>query len=435
MRLVRTCLAAANYTVSHLTYQGTTIRLPIGYFDLPAAFLTQGTPFEPYAQVFAGAWDSIRTLISRLRARSVGVLIDLHALPGGANAQEHSGTNTGSADLWGSGHNRHLGVQCCKFIANEARSGLDITGIQIINEAEWDSPGMYEWYDECISVVSSVDPSIPVIISDGWNLGRAVDWTLGKNAAYPHHPTCPVIIDTHYYWAFSDEDKQKSPQQIISEVPSKLSELNGKEGSVHDRGAVQVIVGEYSCVLTEDSWGKCGDESRQDLVKKFGEAQSQTWQRRAGGSFFWTWKMDWMPGGEWGFKAQSDPENRALSRPSHSLIPHHDVHGLLEKANHCRGERKSAAVGQHCSYWDHTAPGTNFEHWRYENGWNVGYDDARAFFEGRGAQGVAPGNKIGNLEMWVLKRIRENGARGGFIWEFEQGLRKGVQDFQDVVGI
>ena len=168
MRLVRTCLAAANYTVSHLTYQGTTIRLPIGYFDLPAAFLTQGTPFEPYAQVFAGAWDSIRTLISRLPARSVGVLIDLHALPGGANAQEHSGTNTGSADLWGSGHNRHLGVQCCKFIANEARSGLDITGIQIINEAEWDSPGMYEWYDECISVVSSVDPSIPVIISDGW---------------------------------------------------------------------------------------------------------------------------------------------------------------------------------------------------------------------------------------------------------------------------
>jgi hypothetical protein len=39
------------------------------------------------------------------------------------------------------------------------------------------------------------------------------------------------------------------------------------------------------------------------------------------------------------------------------------------------------------------------------------------------------------LELWVLKRIRECGFRGKYVWEFEQGLRRGVQDFNAVVGI
>lgn len=75
------------------------------------------------------------------------------------------------------------------------------------------------------------------------------------------------------------------------------------------------------------------------------------------------------------------------------------------------------------------------EHWRYENGWKLGYYDALAFFEGRGRQGVAGGNRIGNIEIWVLKRIRESGFRGDFVWEFEQGLRRGIHDFYSVVGL
>ena len=75
------------------------------------------------------------------------------------------------------------------------------------------------------------------------------------------------------------------------------------------------------------------------------------------------------------------------------------------------------------------------EHWRYESGWKVGYADALAFFEGRGRQGVVGGNRIGNLEIWVLKRIRESGFRGDFVWEFEQGLRRGIHDFYSVVGL
>ena len=407
----------------------TTIRLPIGYYDLPGFEFTQETPFEPYAQVYCGAWSSIRSLISRLREHSIGVILDLHALPGGANAQEHSGTNSGRAEFWDSESNRALGIRCAQFLAHEARSGLDIAGIQLVNEAEWESHRMYEWYDEAVAAVSAIDPSIPVIISDGWNLDKAVEYSLRTNSVYVEHPRTPVVIDTHFYWAFTDADKQKSPQQIIQEVGTKLGQLDGKEGSVIDRGAVQTIVGEYSCVLTEDSWAKSNGVPKEELVKQFGEAQSRRYQQRAGGSYFWTWKMDWMPGGEWGFKAQTDAKN--IVPPQHAFLASDEKVRCLDRARGEQGQRKQQALEQHVNYWKQVDPNGTYEHEKYGYGWHVGYSDAMAFFGGCGTHG----DKIGMLELWVLKRIKESGYRGGFTWLFEQGLRKGVSDFYGAVGI
>jgi aryl-phospho-beta-D-glucosidase BglC (GH1 family) len=413
---------------------GTAIRLPIGYFDLSKPELLEGTPFEPYAQLYVAAWSSIRTLISRLRAHSIATLIDLHALPGGANTGDHSGTNTGVAHFFVEDSNRDLGVRCCQYIAQEIRGGLDgVAGLQIINEADWESNRMYDWYDDCINAISTIDASIPVVISDAWNLRQSIEYSLKKNIVYASQPTTPVIIDTHYYWAYTDADKAKSPQQIVSDVSTKLSELDGKEGSVIDRGAVQAIVGEYSCALDESSWSKGGSTPKNDLVKQFGQAQSRRWQLRAGGAYFWTWKMDWLPGGEWGFVEQSN--NKAVTTHPAYTIPESSVYSLLERANNRRDERMYSAVNQHVSYWDHLTPNQPCEHWRFENGWKVGYQDAYIFFAGRGTQAVTPGAKIGSLELWVLKRIRECGFRGNFVWEFEQGVRRGIKDFESVVGI
>ncbi|CAN9386482.1 unnamed protein product [Alternaria alternata] len=362
----------------------TTVRLPIGYYDLPGAVFTQGTPFEPYAEIYTGAWDSIRTLIQRVR--------------------------------------------CCQFIAEDTKAGAEIAGLQLVNEAEWESERMYEWYDECIAAVSAIDPGIPIIISDGWNLGKAVDWSLQKNSIYSH-PQCPVVVDTHYYWAFTDQDKAKTPQQIIGEAGTKLEQLDGKEGSVHDRGAVQVIVGEYSCVMTEDSWAKGGGVPKEELVRQFGQAQSRRYQEKAGGSFFWTWKMDWMPGGEWGFKAKT--EDGSIVPPQYTKTTADDRLRMTEKARHEKDGRMHEAIQQHVSYWRGVDPNGHYEHEKYEYGWQVGYQDALGFFEGRGTQG----DKIGMFEIWILKRIRESGYRGGFTWLFEQGLRKGAQDCYSAVGV
>lgn len=287
-KLIVSCFISSTNIKTHLT-TGNSIRLPIGYFTLGPAYC-HDTPFASASAVYQSAWPAVKNLVSRCYSRGIGVLVDLHALPGGANGGDHSGTNSGKAEFWKKKSNQELATRCLLFIAKEARSMDGVIGIQLCNEAEWDAHGMYGWYDNVISQMSGVDNTMPIYISDAWNLGQAVKYCNGKNSL-GSGKTNPIVIDTHLYWAFSDDDKRKTPQQITQEVHGKLAELDGHDGNVVDHGAAQVVIGEYSCVLTEDSWGKAGGHEKPQLVHGFGQAQSQRYQSRTGGSFFWTYRM------------------------------------------------------------------------------------------------------------------------------------------------
>ncbi|KAK5725998.1 Glucan 1,3-beta-glucosidase 3 [Elasticomyces elasticus] len=409
----------------------TTIRLPIGYFTLGPPYCEK-TPFRKVADVYQNAWHAVQQLVQRCHQRGIGVLIDLHGLPGGANAQEHSGTNSNKAELWSSSRDKDLATRCLLFIAQQARNMEGVAGLQIINEAEHgaDAKGMYEWYDHVISEVQKIDDGLPIYISDAWVLDKAASWSQGHNSIKGR---CnPVVVDTHCYWCFGDDDKRKSPQEITHEASNQLSKLDGKDGSVVDHGAAQAIVGEYSCVLGEESWAK-GGGNKDDLVRQFGNAQSQRYQQRAGGSFFWTYRMDWMPGGEWGFKQMTD--SRAIIPPVSLTLSSGDVHQRIQGAQSQQQQSKQNAVGAHAHYWDTNHPG-QYEHWRFEQGWDVGFHDAMTFLGMRGQAGQNNGgDKIGMLDLWVLKRLRESGQGGKFMWEFEQGLRQGVKDFYSAAGV
>jgi hypothetical protein len=99
----------------------------------------------------------------------------------------------------------------------------------------------------------------------------------------------------------------------------------------------------------------------------------------------------------------------------------------------------SKATDQHRAYHDHFAPHALTDFSLYENGWKLGYQDAYVFFGGKANdkanEAIEPGNRLGNVELWVLKRIRESGFKGDLLWEFEQGMRRGIHDFNAVVGI
>ncbi len=130
-----------------------------------------------------------------------------------------------------------------------------------------------------------------------------------------------------------------------------------------------MFIGEYSCTLSGQTWSRVSAEDRAPLTKKFGGTQSQRWQQESCGSAFWTFKMDWMPGGDWGFKAQV--ENGNLMAPPNLLLPAVKVRersGLAE--DKCEGLMQ-AAVQSHQSYWDRAKPGGRFEHWRYAEGVSV----------------------------------------------------------------
>ncbi|PNS16146.1 hypothetical protein CAC42_4547 [Sphaceloma murrayae] len=409
----------------------TSVRLPIGYWTLGPGFC-RGTAFQDVASVYGGAWDAVKGLVRRCGERGIGVLVDLHGLPGGANGNDHSGTDGGKAEFWGKRENVDSGLRCVGFVVEELKGFENLVGVQIINEAEWAAKGMWEYYDRAREVVGKIDEGLPVYVSDAWDLGRASNEVGRRNAVGSRGP--PVVLDTHLYWCFSDEDKRKTARQIAGEAQGKLGELDGTSGSVVDKGACQAIVGEYSCVLTEDTWQKSGHEgSKDDLAREFGQAQSRRYQEKAGGSFFWTYKMDWMDGGEWGFKEQT--KKGSITAPANLRLGAQDLEQRTARARGERDQKCGDSYGGHCHYWDTNYPG-QYEHQRFEAGWRVGFEDAAGMFEMRRNVGRgSTSDKIGMLDLWVLKRIRESGQGGKFVWEYEQGLRQGIRDFYGLAGV
>lgn len=182
--------------------------------------------------------------------------------------------------------------------------------------------------------------------------------------------------------------------------------MDGKEGRVLEDGAVQAIVGEYSCVLADQSWELGGSIPKATLAQQFGNVQSQRYQQRAGGSYMWTYRMDWMPGGEWGFKQMT--EQLAIFPPPTMTLTIPEIQAKIATAQAQMNLMKGNAFGQHCQYWDSHFPG-HYEHWRFELGYRIGYSDAMSFFGMRSRYHQQGADKIGMLELWVLKRIRESG--------------------------
>jgi len=415
----------------------TSLRVPIGYFTLGGNF-SKGTPFENVKDVYVNAWAAVRDLIARARSWGIGILLDLHAVPGGANTDEHSGSTSGKAELWGKKKNLDLAKKALVFVAQEIQQGIDgVVGIQVCNEAIWDARGMYEWYEDVIGAIGAVDQSIPVYISDGWDLNRALNWCNGRKV-FGNSVKNPVVVDTHRYFTFDEKDRNQAPGEIIARVPGELGELQGKEGNICDKGEAQVIVGEWSCVLDGRTWGRVRPEEKDGLVKEFGQTQTQKWQDKAGGHYFWTYKMEWMDGGEWGFAEQTKKNN--ISPPKYLKLSSEDIKTRAHSSQARRQELGSSARGAHEGYWNQTSPGVTFQHELYSEGWEIGFSDAYSFFtmrseNGLGNKATEGGDKIGCLEIWVKKRLLESGHRGGFVWEWEQGFRRGVSDLYQCVGI
>lgn len=413
----------------------TSIRLPLGYYTLGPTY-TGGTPFagQP-SQIYDNAWSAVLNLCNRLNSRGIGTLLDLHALPGGANGDAHSGTSSGKADLWGNRANLDLAKQCLIYMVNEVANGRvqGCLGIQLCNEAIYGASGMYEWYTDVINSIAQVETSVPLYISDAWDLNTALGWSININK--PTSGNNPIVVDTHRYYTFSAADKARSPQQIISSIPNELNEIQSYSGSVIDKGAAEAFIGEWSCVLDGDTWAKAQGANRDDVVRQFGNIESQIWNQKSGGACFWTAKMDWMDGGEWGFFEMT--KKGAAIPPQNLTLGADDVRGRIGRARDQRTDKRSQSSAQHSDYWDHQSPGQQFEHWRFENGWDVAFEDVLIFFGMRVDGGLAGGggDKIGMLEIWIRKRLAESGQGGGFVWEWEQGFRRGVGDAYALLGI
>jgi glucan 1,3-beta-glucosidase len=406
----------------------TAVRVPIGYWMVGGGQFCDHTHFEDVHKVYEHAWDIFKDVVLRKAAEhEIGVLVDLHGLPGGANGADHSGTTVGEPKLWGSSRCQVQSYHVLHFLATELAQFDNVVALQILNEAPYESHNedvQKTFYLKAINQIRSVNTEIPLVISDGWDLNRWVDIVKelehhlsterGENASLG------IIIDTHIYRCFSDDDKNKAPIDIIKNIEEALP---------NTESTVDIMVGEFSCVLDGQSWNKHNEGahgSREELVKQYGQRECAHFAQRACGFYFWTYKFKWGGGGEWGFREML--EKGALSSvygPSQQRFPQarEPTDNYYDEALAYRCQQ---AIDNHANYWQAQDPNRDWEHWRFEAGFRQAWADARAFDKWNHSE-------LGRRAAWKrareLEHIRERGAGHDIIWVWRQGFDQGLQAF------
>ncbi|RAL00955.1 uncharacterized protein BO80DRAFT_493826 [Aspergillus ibericus CBS 121593] len=131
---------------------------------------------------------------------------------------------------------------------------------------------------------------------------------------------------------------------------------------------------------------------------------------------------------------KTDFLNGTVQVPSCLTMPQAEVREKTQQAKANQSQFLEKALSQISSSW------SSHKRQSFAHGWDLGYNDALQFF-GAAVQGVLPprdgADKISALELWIRQRKRdidpEQLDEDPTAWE--EGLRKGIDDLSDFVGI
>lgn len=386
------------------------VRIPIGYWEVDGGSFTKGTNFSSVAEVYSNAWDIYKGYIEKAAQYDIGVLIDLHGLPNGANESDHSGEKLKKAGFWESSTSINLAVKACEFIAHQVTKFENVVGLQIVNEAEFSNDAKHQkrYYTAAISAIRNVNRRIPVVISDGWWPNQWCEWLDKEEKAA--NGSLGVVIDSHVYRCFSDSDKAKSPEQLTADLNGDvLTNLSCQK---------DFICGEYSCVMDGKSF-ECGCDDRNKAVKAYGNELCRVLNVRASaGTYFWTYKFQWGDGGEWGFKPMLESGCIKAPPQSVSLPSKKDFEKVL-----------SSKFDAHADYWDKQNSKEKYEHDRFKDGFITAWSDSLEFAKFNASM-------IGRVVAWKEARKNEHVKAKGeskHVWEWETGFQAGIDEFKHMV--
>ncbi|KAG7531295.1 hypothetical protein FFLO_04473 [Filobasidium floriforme] len=360
-----------------------TVRLPIGYYHLsnpnacPACL--KKTDFEPFAQIYEGAWPRIEKAIQDAGRWGLGILIDLHGVAGNQNDDAHSGTSSGKTQLWDSKKNLESTSLALRFLTQYLARIPHVVGLQLMNEPK-NNQTLGGWYESTI---------------------RDLQF---------------VVVDHHLYRCFTAEDRGLSGDQHAQVLSQQFRHTFESWSKNAGRS---LIVGEFSAALDPHSFPQgCNDTEKDRQRREFLRAQLNLYEEFCAGWYFWTLKKGngWDAG--WSAKDASTAE----------ILPGW-VGGKVKRQNAGHGDRQPRlqhAFDSHAGYWS-TQPGPK-EHDRFWEGINRGWDDAVMFMDHRfGPQRAT--SVIGFDGPWIRRRTTEHLQRRGqgpCVWEFEHGWRQGV---------
>ncbi|GMF08216.1 unnamed protein product [Ambrosiozyma monospora] len=83
----------------------------------------------------------------------------------------------------------------------------------------------------------------------------------------------------------------------------------------------------------------------------------------------------------------------------------------------------NSCYNNHVSYWNSKSSSTNYEHWRYKDGFQCAWSDETTFMKFNNS-------RIGRVNAWMCAREVEHINKKGnsdFIWEWEAGFNEALK--------
>lgn len=290
------------------------VRCPIGYWSI-----IEQAPYN------YGAIEYLDKLVGWARIAGIHVLIDLHGASVSQNGFDNSGHYGGVE--WGSAESYEDTLAAITKLAQRYKGDTDVvSAIELLNEPLSNAADSYFQLDELDQfyrdgwgdVHNDASSDYTVVIQDAFQgVGYWSGWGNDLQS---------VMVDTHIYYVFDDEQLEQSSSDRISSVCANkqtlaesnkwaivgewssamtdcAAELNGRYKGSRTAGTYDgsACVGVCSCDGL--SSGSVDDltSDQKSAIRQFNEAQIEAYEGRTGW-IYWTWKTEGAP--EWDMQAQ-----------------------------------------------------------------------------------------------------------------------------------
>ncbi|KAF5480817.1 hypothetical protein F2P56_001530 [Juglans regia] len=254
------------------------VRIPVGWW-----IAQDPTPPKPFV---GGSLEALDNAFTWAQKYGMKVIVDLHAVQGSQNGNDHSGTRDGYQE-WGDSNIQDT-VAVIDFLAKRYANNPSLGAIELINEPV--APGvtldnLKKYYQAGYDAVRKYTSSAYVILSN--RLGPADPKELLSFGGNLNR----VVIDVHYYNLFSDTFSQMNVQQNIDYIDNqRASELS----TVTTSNGPLSFVGEWTAEFAFNG------ASMQDY-QRFAQAQQAVYGSATFGWAYWAykcsqnhWSLRWM---------------------------------------------------------------------------------------------------------------------------------------------
>ncbi|XP_028755065.1 probable glucan 1,3-beta-glucosidase A [Neltuma alba] len=246
----------------------TAVRIPVGWW-----IAHDPNPPKPFVGGSLAALDNAFTWAQN---HGMKVIVDLHAVQGSQNGNEHSGTRDGYIE-WGESYIPDT-VAVIEFLAKRYGNHPSLGGIELMNEPTLgpNLDSLRKYYQQAYDAVRKYSETAYVILANPMDHdSKALLSFAGRFNR--------VVIDVHYYNLFSDQFNNMNVQQhidfIYNQRASDLSSIRTIDGPLN-------FVGEWTAALSLQGATK-------EDYQRFAKAQLDVYSSASFGWAYWAYKCQY----------------------------------------------------------------------------------------------------------------------------------------------